>query len=155
MPRPEPIHRSKKKNGIIKAYAALTNHGIIRYSHEYIPRNYNEDRVSILLNVLKPKQRISEEWPKCSFFAIYDGHGGSFTSDFLKENLHKYIMKQPSFPFEPTKALIQGFENAEKEILGLQLKNKNRSGSCAIVTLIVGDMCYIANVGDSRAILAM
>jgi protein phosphatase 2C family protein 2/3 len=29
-----------------------------------------------------------------------------------------------------------------------------RSGSCAIVTLIVGEMCYTANVGDSRAVLS-
>ena len=29
----------------------------------------------------------------------------------------------------------------------------DRSGSCAIVLLIVGEMCYCANVGDSRAIL--
>ena len=31
---------------------------------------------------------------------------------------------------------------------------KERSGSCAIVSLIVGDVCYIANVGDSRAVLS-
>lgn len=29
-----------------------------------------------------------------------------------------------------------------------------RSGSCAVISLIVGDMCYIANVGDSRAIMS-
>jgi protein phosphatase PTC2/3 len=27
-------------------------------------------------------------WPKCSFFAIYDGHGGSACADFLKDSLH-------------------------------------------------------------------
>lgn len=30
--------------------------------------------------------------------------------------------------------------------------NLETSGSCAIVILIVGDLCYIANVGDSWAI---
>lgn len=28
------------------------------------------------------------------------------------------------------------------------------SGSCAIIVLIIDDMCYITNVGDSRAVLS-
>jgi protein phosphatase 2C family protein 2/3 len=30
----------------------------------------------------------------------------------------------------------------------------DRSGSCAVITFIVDDICYIANVGDSRAVLS-
>ena len=30
----------------------------------------------------------------------------------------------------------------------------DKSGSCAIVTLFVDELCFIANVGDSRAVMS-
>jgi serine/threonine protein phosphatase PrpC len=30
----------------------------------------------------------------------------------------------------------------------------DKSGSCAVVALFVDDICYIANLGDSRAVLS-
>ena len=30
----------------------------------------------------------------------------------------------------------------------------DKSGSCAIVVLIVADTCFVANVGDSRAVMS-
>jgi len=83
IPNHEPTKCSVKRNGIVKAYAANTNQGIVR--------NYNEDRVSIILNIMKPASRANEEWPKCSFFGVYDGHGGVNCADFLRDNLHQYV----------------------------------------------------------------
>jgi protein phosphatase PTC2/3 len=55
----------------------------------------------------------------------------------------------------------RGFAEAEKifnkyaEIQAVQETGQiDRSGSCAVVALIVGDMCYVGNIGDSRAILS-
>lgn len=74
---------STKSYGSIISYGVNTNQGQVR--------NYNEDRVSIILNVIKPPSRKNEDWPKVSFFGIFDGHGGTKCSDFLKENLHHYV----------------------------------------------------------------
>jgi len=83
LPKFEPSKCSSKKNGLIKAYSANTHQGLIR--------NYNEDRVAIILNIIKPQNKKALEWPSCSFFAIYDGHGGSKCAEFLRDNLHHYV----------------------------------------------------------------
>jgi protein phosphatase 2C family protein 2/3 len=55
-----------------------------------LSRTYNEDRVAIILNIMKPKSKEAkvQYWPKCSFFGIYDGHGGSQCAEFLRDYLH-------------------------------------------------------------------
>lgn len=145
---PSHIISSIKDNGIIDGFAATTDQGIFR--------DYNEDRVSIILNVNKPQDRSKEVWPKCSFFAIYDGHGGSGCCDFLKDNLHQFITRSHFFPFNPREALLHGFAQAESTFLeyAKSLNPIDTSGSCAIVLLIVADTCYLANLGDSRAIMS-
>lgn len=156
----EPTRCSNKRNGILNAYAVLTNKGLFRYYLYKSNRSYNEDRVSMVLNIIKPQDRIEEVWPKCSFFGIYDGHAGSFAANFLRDNLHTYVISEPTFPSKPIEAIFSGFNNAEKRILHIQSQNAktanyDKSGSCAITILIIDDMCYVGNVGDSRAIIAM
>jgi protein phosphatase 2C family protein 2/3 len=124
-----------------------------------IIRDYNEDRVSIILNIVKPLSYKGSSWPNISFFGIYDGHGGNSCSDFLRDNLHQYIVKDPLFPLDPKKAILNGFEQAEKEFCEKKAQYNgrlmDRSGSCAIVLIIIDDMGYVANVGDSRAVISI
>lgn len=142
------IKSSIKENGSVKGYAAVTAQGPVR--------DYNEDRVSIILNINKPMDRQSEIWPKSSFFAVYDGHGGSACADFLRDNLHQFITRSLSFPYNPEQALIEGFAVAEKTFndYAKSLNPVETSGSCAVVLLVVGDMGYVANLGDSRAVMS-
>lgn len=60
-------------------------------------RNYNEDWVTIIVDV-KPKKEYKGKWPSINYFAIYDGHGGSGCVDYLKNNLHRYIFTNKYFP---------------------------------------------------------
>jgi protein phosphatase 2C family protein 2/3 len=143
------VRISHRPYGIIQAYATITTSG---------KRNYNEDRVSIIYNIPKPSgysqsKNNNMPWPNCSFFGLYDGHGGSKACDFLRDNLHKYIINDKYFPSNPQKAIANGFISAEKQFFK-NYTGRDSSGSCAIVILIIENRCYIANVGDSRAVLS-
>jgi hypothetical protein len=151
-PQFESSRCSMKSTPYIKAYAANTHQGIVR--------TYNEDRVAIILNINRPSTFRGDHWPQCSIFAIYDGHGGNGCSDYLRDNLHEFVVRDPHFPQNPKEAILKGFENAEKDYLNNYAMNKDfqildRSGSCALFCMVLDNICYIANVGDSRAILSL
>ena len=117
--------------------------------------------MSIILNIIKPKFKDINYWPRCSFFGVYDGHGGSACADYLRDQLHQLIVKDPDFPVNPKKAIERAFDEAEKTFMDfaenqalMETGQIERSGSCGIIVLIVGDMCYVANVGDSRAVMS-
>jgi len=148
----EPSKTSKKKMGIIKSYAVNTFQGLVR--------NYNEDRVSIIVNMSKPRGYYKKIWPRVSFFGIYDGHGGEMCSEYLRDNLHKLICQNNEyFPENIPEAIKLGFSKAEKNYLEKYAIDKNKelkdkSGSCAVILLLVEDKIYIANVGDSRCLMS-
>jgi len=60
-----------------------------------------------------------EYWPHCFYFAIFDGHGGTGCANFLRDNLHTYIVDSEYFPKDPKKALYAGIIKAENEFLKL------------------------------------
>ena len=149
----DPSKTSRKNMGVIKSYGVNTYQGIVR--------NYNEDRVSIIINMNKPKDYAKGRWPKISFFGIYDGHGGEGCSEYLRDNLHKLICSNEYFPENIPEAIKFGISKAEEDFINNYALAKNKeeiidkSGSCAIIILIVDTNIYISNVGDSRCLLSM
>ena len=143
---------SSRDFGIIKAYAANTSQGIVR--------DYNEDRVSIIINMVKPKNcNLSDiDWPKISYFGIFDGHAGNKCTDYLKDNLIKKISNNMFFPKDIKNAIKFGFQSAERDFLeNYAVKNNkiiDKSGSCALILLTVDNLVYIANTGDSRCLIS-
>ena len=143
---------STREFGIIKAYAANTHQGIIR--------DYNEDRVSIVINMEKPKSCTIDdsEWPRICFFGIFDGHAGNKCAEYLKDNLIKKISNNKFFPKDIKRAINLGFLSAEKDFIENYAiqdgKLIDKSGSCALILLTINNILYVANVGDSRGVIS-
>ena len=143
--------------------------------------SYNSDRISIVTNLFPPKSRRSmfkssssintdetrsvendfdlPKWPRCSFFGIFDGHNGLACAEFLRDNLHKYIIRDSHFPNDPRRAIRNGIEQADKDFLSQAYDQEKQilhdiSGSSLSICLIVDTTIYTANVGDCRILLS-
>lgn len=135
---PEPKF-SKRPHGMVHFYAGCTSAGNL---------SKNEDRVVMINTTLKPSGRV------CSYFAIFDGFSGSFTCNFLRDNLHGLILKHPLIETNTGKAISDSFEEAERQILTQHAAKCKKSGACALVTVIIDKYIYIANLGSSRSYLS-
>ena len=140
------ITKSTKPVGKVLGFCANTHKGVVR--------EVNEDRAMIISRIPRPSSRKNEKWPHCSYFGLYDGHGGKECANFLRDNLHKYIIASDYFPKDPTIAILEGFEQCENDFTEYAIKNKKKCGSCAIVLIIVENIGFIANLGDSRAVMS-
>lgn len=109
IPRLQKSKISNKNQGAVQSYAANTHNGTSRH--------YNEDRISIVLDLkkpgCKPDEQLAPGIKQASFFAVFDGHGGHGCAEFLRDNLHNIIANQASFPLDPEHALNAGFKEAE------------------------------------------
>ena len=142
---------SQKQIGLVKSFAYNSYKGLTKPN--------NEDRVIVVSPIQKPHKTIHRTWPKMSYFGVFDGHGGETCSEYLKNNYLNILIENKNFPFDIKTAIIESFEKAEEEIYN-QNKNKkleeiDPSGSCALVAIITENKIYIANIGDSRAIMSL
>ena len=143
---------SNKQIGPLKSYSYNTYQGLFK--------DYNEDKVSVSSLLKKPASSRLKAWPKISYFAIFDGHGGEECSEFLKENYDKYLIENKNFPYDIKLSMIETFQKIEEDFFKLKckedsLEDSDKSGSCAIVAIIFDNKIYIANIGDSRAIMSV
>ncbi|XP_029922598.1 integrin-linked kinase-associated serine/threonine phosphatase 2C isoform X3 [Myripristis murdjan] len=98
---------------------------------------------------------------RVSYFAVFDGHGGARASRFAAEHLHHTLAAK--FPSgEPDnldkllkKCLLDTFRQTDDDFLKKASSQKPawKDGSTATCVLVVDDVVYVANLGDSRAVL--
>eukprot|EP00250_Pteridium_aquilinum_P021488 c25141_g1_i1 orf=448-3657(+) len=93
--------------------------------------------------------------PNDHFFGVFDGHGeyGTQCSQFAKKHLCENLLKDRHFNTDIVQAYHSAFLTTNVQ-LHRHTIDDSMSGTTAITVLVRGKTLYIANVGDSRAVLA-
>ncbi|XP_015886303.1 probable protein phosphatase 2C 9 [Ziziphus jujuba] len=87
-------------------------------------------------------------------FAIYDGHLGDSVPAYLQKNLFSNILKDEDFWTDPNRSISKAYEKTDEAILSHN-PDLGRGGSTAVTAILIdGCKLWIANVGDSRAVLS-
>ncbi|BFG42350.1 hypothetical protein CerSpe_286240 [Prunus speciosa] len=101
-----------------------------------------------------------ESGPYGTFIGVYDGHGGPETSRYINEHLFQHLKRfsseQQSMSVDVIRKAFQATEEGFLSVVTRQWPMKPQIaavGSCCLVGVICGETLYIANLGDSRAVL--
>ncbi|KAL5211813.1 hypothetical protein ABZP36_022660 [Zizania latifolia] len=89
-----------------------------------------------------------------SLFGVFDGHGGSRAAEYLKENLFENLMKHPEFLTDTKLAISETYQKTDADFLESESNAFRDDGSTASTAVLVGGHLYVANVGDSRAVIS-
>ncbi|KAL5572619.1 hypothetical protein UlMin_022216 [Ulmus minor] len=93
--------------------------------------------------------------PDDHFFGVFDGHGenGAQCSQFVKRKLCENLLRNSKFQLDAVEACHAAFLTTNSQLHADSLDD-SMSGTTAITVLVRGRTIYVANSGDSRAVLA-
>uniref|UniRef100_A0A095C1H8 Jumonji domain-containing protein 4 n=1 Tax=Schistosoma haematobium TaxID=6185 RepID=A0A095C1H8_SCHHA len=105
---------------------------------------------------------VSNEIARVCYFAIFDGHGGAKAANFACKRLHQHIaMRFPRGGMQQVekdikRVLYDSYKKTDEEFLreACQQRPHWRDGSTSATILLVNNTLYIANLGDSKVVLA-
>jgi serine/threonine protein phosphatase PrpC len=116
---------------------------------------YNLDKTVPPLSPPEKRMSKGKATKNHAFFAIYDGHGGSQAAECALKHTHKNVINSKYFETDPEAALMEAFAKTESDYLKITEEQKldGLIGTTVCVALITGNVLYVANAGDSGAVL--
>ncbi len=85
------------------------------------------------------------------FFGLYDGHGGKGAAEYAQARLHRILVETESFHAgNYMNALTDAYQKTHEEYIADQ---RNNAGTTAVTILFAGPELWVANAGDSEAVL--
>ncbi|KAA3457816.1 protein phosphatase 2C [Gossypium australe] len=93
--------------------------------------------------------------PDDHFFGVFDGHGefGAECSQFVKRKLCENLLRSNKFHVDAIEACHAAYLTTNTQLHADSLDD-SMSGTTAITVLVRGRKIYVANSGDSRAVIA-
>jgi len=125
-------------------------------------RESMEDEHTTIANLREFDSKLFKHFPPntvCSFFGVYDGHRGARCAKFVADNLHLNIFNQKNFigegKEEIMEAIRKGYLQTDDDFINNVAKKEKKclDGSTSVTCLILGNDLWIANLGDSEALL--
>ncbi|CAM0881729.1 unnamed protein product [Alopecurus aequalis] len=89
-----------------------------------------------------------------NIFGVFDGHGGSSAAEYLKGHLLENLLKHPAFITNTKLAISESYKKTDSDFLDTETNIHREDGSTASTAIFVGNHLYVANVGDSRAVIS-
>lgn len=132
------------------SYGKGKNHeGLVKYGFSLIKGKANHPMEDY--HVAKFVQIQGHE---LGLFAIYDGHLGDGVPAYLQKHLFPNVLKEEEFWVDPQRSISKAYERTDQAILS-HCSDLGRGGSTAVTAILInGRRLWVANVGDSRAVLS-
>lgn len=89
------------------------------------------------------------------FYGVYDGHGGKDAAEVVGEHLHRVFAECEAFSEgDVERGLKESFIETDNRVLEVGTEQGWKSGTTAVVIILQGTKLFVANIGDSEAVLA-
>jgi len=97
------------------------------------------------------------------FWAVFDGHGGDLASAYASKNmgaaLKENILGNPECvngeEGKVAEGISRAFESVDNRLCEVLRKQRTCDGSTCIAAVVLNNSIFVANAGDSRAVLGM
>ncbi|KAK9812811.1 hypothetical protein WJX72_004205 [[Myrmecia] bisecta] len=110
-------------------------------------------------------RRDKHDSRRVSFFAVLDGHGGRNVAHFASEHLHESVLeaglltnKDGGAAIDAAKrmkqAVLAGFEATDKKVVQRCAAERWMDGATCVAVWVVEETVVVANIGDSKCVLA-
>lgn len=140
---------SEGENDALMWSRDLDNHSCGEFSFAVVQAN----------EVMEDQSQV-ETGPNATFVGVYDGHGGPEASKFICDKLFSHLLRHAQENGTITEGVLRNaFSATEDAFLSLVRRTlmfkplMAAVGSCCLVGVIWEGTLYIANLGDSRAVV--